>query len=250
MKEEINNVFGLLGRNISYSFSRKYFSEKFKNLGIKNNVYKNFDIKSIEDFPSVLKNTKYLKGLNVTTPYKQEVFKYLDKIDKTARKIGAVNTIKITKKGNLKGYNTDAFGFENSLMPLLKKHHTRALILGTGGASMAVAFVLKKNGIKFKFVSRNPKKKKEISYDDLSREVMMKHLIIVNCTPLGTSPNIEKSPNIPYQYLAEQHVLYDLIYNPSKTTFLSHGEAKGAMIKNGLEMLELQAEESWKIWTK
>lgn len=248
MKEIKNKVFGLLGKNISYSFSRGYFTEKFEKSGIYNCKYINFDISQIQDFPSIVKNQENLKGLNVTIPYKEQVIVFLDKLDVTAKKIGAVNTIKITKKGNLKGYNTDVYGFENSLLPLLKKYHKKALILGTGGASKAVAFALKQNKIKYKFVSRNPKKKKEISYENITEQLLSKYHIIINATPLGTSPNIDKSPNIPYQFLTPKHLLYDLIYNPPITTFLAKGKENGAAIKNGLEMLQLQAEESWRIW--
>ena len=221
MKEKESSVFGLLGKNISYSFSRGFFTEKFKALNFKKNKYVNFDIQQIEDFPSIINKEQNLKGLNVTIPYKEEVIKYLDKLDTTAKKIGAVNTIKFTKRGNLKGYNSDVVGFENSIKPLLKKHHNKALILGTGGASKAIAFVLKKNNIKYKFVSRSPEGKKEISYDSLTQEVLQKYSVIINCTPLGTAPNIEKCPNIPYQYLTEKHLLFDLIYNPEVSTFLS-----------------------------
>ena len=249
MEEKENNIFGLLGKNIAYSFSRGYFTKKFEELGFTNHKYVNFDIQNIEEFPSIIKeNKKNLKGMNVTIPYKEEVMQYLDKLDKTAKKIGAVNTIKLTKKGNLKGYNSDVVGFENSIFPFIKKHHKRALILGTGGASKAIAYALKKNGIKFKFVSRNPKNKKEISYQDLTQKVIEKHQIIINSTPVGTSPNIENSPNIPYKFITKNHLLYDLIYNPKVTAFLSKGKEQGATIKNGYEMLELQAEESWRIW--
>ena len=247
MEERKNNIFGLLGKNISYSFSRGYFTEKFKKLNLNTNKYLNFDIPSIQDFPLILKD-KSIKGCNVTIPYKEEIIPFLDKLDKTAKKIGAVNTIKITKKGNLKGYNSDVVGFENSIKPLLKKHHKRALILGTGGASKAVAFALKKNNIKYRLVSRKPSGKKEISYEDLTENLMSKYQIIINCTPIGTSPDIHKSPNIPYQFLTDKHLLFDLIYNPEITAFLSKGKEKGAIIKNGYEMLALQAEESWRIW--
>jgi shikimate dehydrogenase len=210
--------------------------------------YVNFDLQKIEDFPSLIKDYKDLRGINVTIPYKEEVIPFLDKLDTTAAKIGAVNTIKFTKRGNLKGYNSDVVGFENSILPLLKSHHKKALILGTGGASKAIAFALKKNKIKYKFVSRNPEWKKEISYDSLTQEIIENHTIIINATPIGTSPNIDKYPNIPYQFITKNHILYDLIYNPEETAFLSKGKEKGAAIKNGLEMLQLQAEESWRIW--
>jgi len=241
-------LFGLLGKNIEYSFSRGYFSDKFQNLKLKKHKYVNFDLGDIKNFTMIIQQNENLKGFNVTIPYKEKVIPFLDKLDKTAKKIGAVNTVKLTKRGNLKGYNSDVVGFEKSIMPLLKNHHKKALILGTGGASKAIAYALKRNDIKYIFVSRNPEGRKEISYDKLNEEIIKKYAIIINSTPLGTSPNIEKCPNIPYKYISEKHILFDLIYNPAITTFLSKGKAKGATIKNGLEMLELQAEESWRIW--
>lgn len=250
MKEEESKTFGLLGKNISYSFSRGYFTEKFEKLKLNKYKYLNFDIQQIKDFPSIIGEEKNLRGINVTIPYKEEIIPFLDKLDETAKNIGAVNTIKFTKRGNLKGYNSDVVGFENSIKPLLKSHHKRALILGTGGASKAIAFALNKNSIKFKFVSRNPEGKKEISYDSLSEETLLKYTVIINCTPLGTFPEIEKCPDIPYQFITDAHLLYDLIYNPEVSTFLSKGKEKGAIIKNGFEMLQLQAEESWRIWNE
>ena len=249
MEERKNKLFGLLGKNISYSFSRGYFTKKFEKLGLNTHKYVNFDLQNINELPKVLeKNKGVLKGINITIPYKEEVMQYLNKLDKTAKEIGAVNTIKFTKRGDLKGYNTDVVGFENSIYPFLKKHHKKALILGTGGASKAVAYALKKNDIKVKFVSRNPKEKKQISYQEITEEVLKKYTVIVNCTPLGTSPDVEKCPDIPYQFLTDKHLLFDLIYNPEVTTFLQKGLEKGATIKNGYKMLELQAEESWRIW--
>ena len=248
--EEKNKLYGLLGKNISYSFSRGYFTDKFEKLKLKKSKYVNFDLQNIEDFPAIIDDNEHLKGINVTIPYKEDIIPFLSKIDKTAKKIGAVNTIKFTKRGNLKGYNSDVVGFENSLIPLLKKHHKRALILGTGGASKAIAYALKRNDIKYKFVSRNPEGKKEISYNSLTKEVMEKHTIIINSTPLGTFPDIDKCPNIPYQFITKNHILYDLIYNPAISTFLSKGKEKEAITKNGLQMLELQAEESWRIWNQ
>ena len=248
IEEEKNKVFGLLGKDISYSFSRGYFSEKFTKLKLNKNKYVNFDIQDIQEFSKIIKEREHLAGINVTIPYKQQVMQFLDKLDETAKEIGAVNTIKFTKRGNLKGYNSDVVGFENSIKPFLKNHHKKALILGTGGASKAIAYALKKNKIKYKFVSRNPMGKKQISYDSLTEEIVEKYTIIINSTPLGTSPNINQCPDIPYQYITEKHLLYDLIYNPEITTFLSKGKEKGAIIKNGYEMLELQAEESWRIW--
>lgn len=246
--EEIKNKFGLLGRNISYSFSSGYFTDKFKKLNLEEHKYVNFDIQKIQEFPFVLKSNKMLQGMNVTIPYKEEVVKYLDLLDDTAKEIGAVNTIKFLKDGRLKGFNTDVFGFENSIKPLLKSHHTKALILGTGGASKAVAYSLEKNNIDFKFVSRVPSSEKQISYNDLSEEIMNGYSIIVNCSPIGTFPKINEAPSIPYQYITEKHLLFDLIYNPEETAFLKKGKHNGAITKNGYEMLVLQAEEAWRIW--
>jgi shikimate dehydrogenase len=250
MEEKKNKIFGLLGKNISYSFSRGYFAKKFEVLDLKKHEYRNFDIQDIADFPSIIEKELFLKGMNVTIPYKEEIIQHLDILDKTAKEIGAVNTIKFTKRGNLKGYNTDVVGFENSILPYLKTHHKFALILGTGGASKAVAYALKKNKIQYKFVSRNPFGKEQISYEDLTKDVVSKYHVIVNCTPIGTSPDIHLSPNIPYQFLTAQHLLFDLIYNPEISAFLSKGKEKGASIKNGYEMLEMQAEESWRIWNE
>lgn len=244
-------LFGLVGKNISYSFSRDYFSKKFEKLGLKHHEYVNFDISHIEEFPRIIHEFKFeLKGLNVTIPYKEDIFLHLDKIHKVARKIGAVNTIRITKKGNLKGYNTDAFGFKKSIEPLLEPSHKKALILGTGGASKAVSYVLKNLNIDFLKVSRTPKRKTEISYKQLTQNILKEYLIIINCSPVGTYPRLDQKPAIPYQHLTDQHLLYDLIYNPEITAFLEEGRKRGAQIKNGLEMLELQAEEAWRIWNK
>ncbi len=251
-KENLNKkLFGLVGKNISYSFSRGYFTKKFENQNLSDHQYVNFDIASIKEFSKVIHEFKFqLRGLNVTIPYKQDVFLYLDKVHKTARKIGAVNTIRITKKGNLKGYNTDVVGFQKSIEPLLKEHHKKALVLGTGGASKAVVYVFEQLNIDCIKVSRNPKGKREISYKKLNQKLLEEHTIIVNCTPVGTFPNTENKPDIPYQFLNENHLLYDLIYNPEETAFLKEGKRKGALTKNGYEMLELQAEESWRIWNK
>ncbi|MCD8411563.1 shikimate dehydrogenase family protein [Tenacibaculum finnmarkense] len=248
-EKEVKKMYALVGKNISYSFSKGYFTNKFKELGLETSEYVNFDIQSIEELSAKIKENKTtLKGMNVTIPYKLDVFNFLDEIDKKARKIGAVNTIKISKKGKLTGFNTDVYGFKKSLKPLLKNHHKKALILGTGGASKAVAYVLKKLGITYYFVSRNPKGKKEVSYQSLSKEIIETHHLIINCTPLGTHPNIKDCPDIPYQFIGKKHLLFDLIYNPEITTFLNKGQEKNAAIKNGLEMLEQQAEKAWRIW--
>lgn len=238
--------FGLVGKDISYSFSRGYFTKKFADLGLESYSYENFDFQAIEEISDVLKNNTDIKGMNVTIPYKQEVIPYLSEIDTEAEKIGAVNTIQFTKNG-LKGYNTDAYGFKNAMAPFLKPHHKKALILGTGGASKAVAYVLEELGISYIFVSRNVGDNK-ISYEQVTEGILQEHTILVNCTPLGTHPNIKERPALPYEFISDRHFLFDLIYNPEKSAFLTAGETKGAQISNGLRMLELQADRSWEIW--
>ncbi len=246
--QKIKYRFGLVGRNISYSFSQRHFFEKFKELKLNDHAYQNFDISSIDRFSAMIAKVENLRGLNVTIPYKQTVIPFLDEMDAEAKEIGAVNTIKILKNRRLKGFNTDVYGFEKSISPLLDKTHQKALILGTGGASKAVNFVLKKLGIEVMFVSRTPKGDRAIAYKDLSATIMNSYTIIVNCTPIGTYPSIDECPAIPYQYLTDKHVLYDLIYNPSTTLFLKKGQQKNTKVCNGLKMLELQAEKSWEIW--
>ena len=248
-QDNIKYKFGLLGRDISYSFSRGYFAEKFKNENLPHS-YVNFDLQTIDELKPIIENTSNLKGINVTIPYKEQVIPLLDKLNKTAEKIGAVNTIRFTKKNKLVGYNTDYYGFKNSLKPHLKPHHKKALILGTGGASKAIAYAIKKLKIQFDFVSRSHKEGVTFSYSDLTEEIISEYTIIINCTPIGTFPNIEECPAIPYKGLTEHHILYDLIYNPEQTKFLNYGFRKGATTINGLEMLKLQAEKSWEIWHK
>ncbi|RKR07087.1 shikimate dehydrogenase [Maribacter vaceletii] len=245
-KEEKQYKFGLVGKDISYSFSRGYFSDKFKNMGLHNYSYVNFDLENIEEFPEIIQKSEVINGFNVTIPYKEAVMPFLQSLDTDAKKIGAVNTIKITEQG-LKGYNTDTYGFKHTILPHLKEHHKKALILGTGGASKAVAFVFKELGIEFTFVSRNSGANK-LSYQELTKTVLEDYTVIVNCTPLGTHPNILEKPAIPYNHITKKHLLFDLIYNPEKTAFLRAGEAQGAAICNGQKMLELQAEKSWEIW--
>lgn len=241
-------TFGLVGRNISYSFSRGYFTEKFEKLGLDTHQYVNFDLQEVTLLEEVVNAKKEgLKGLNVTIPYKQEVQQFLTGLDEDAKEIGAVNTIKLHKDGSVVGYNTDVHGFQKSLEPLLQAHHTKALILGTGGASKAVAFAFKKLGIAYKFVSRTGKGEM-LSYEDITESTLKEYTVVVNCSPLGTSPKTELKPNIPYEFITSKHLLYDLIYNPAETTFLRLGKEQGAAIKNGLEMLELQAEKAWEIW--
>jgi len=241
--------FGLLGRKISYSFSKGYFTDKFAKENFEGCTYENFDIEDITTFPEIIKNTLDLKGLNVTIPYKETVLPFLDKLSKKAALIGAVNTIKITKKGKLKGYNTDYYGFKKSLQPLLKEHHKKALILGTGGASKGVAFALQELKISYTFVSRDPKEN-AIDYDHINAATFDIYHIIINSTPVGTSPNVDLFPLIPYEYFTKKHIAFDLIYNPAETHFLKKAKENGAQIKNGLDMLIYQAEKAWKIWNK
>jgi len=243
--------FGLIGYPLSHSFSKKYFNDKFRNENIDNCQYLNFPIDTIEKLPSLISGNKDLNGLNVTIPYKEKVIKYLYKIDDTAKEIGAVNTIKIDRisdKYALAGFNTDAYGFQNSILPHLKDIHKKAIILGTGGASKAIAYVFDKLHIEYIFVSRNPRMSNHISYDMLDKKLMDEHKIIVNTSPVGTYPDIGKCPDIPYEYITDNHLLYDLIYNPEISKFLENGSLNGAKIINGLLMLHLQAEKAWEIW--
>lgn len=249
MVDTVIKRFGLLGRNISYSFSKGYFTDKFNNENFVGCTYENFDIPEITAFPEVFKNTSDLKGLNVTIPYKETVIPFLDKLSKKAELIGAVNTIKITKKGKLKGYNTDYYGFKKSLEPLLQPHHKKALILGTGGASKGVAFALDELDITYTFVSREAKKN-GIDYDRINATTFDNYQIIINATPVGTSPNVDAFPLLPYEFFTEKHIAYDLIYNPAETQFLKKAKHQGSQIKNGLDMLIFQAEKAWKIWNK
>ncbi|MBS7334489.1 MAG: shikimate dehydrogenase [Weeksellaceae bacterium] len=239
--------FGLIGRNISYSFSKGYFADKFKNENIVGSAYDVFDLQQIQEVEKVFE-IEGLKGFNVTIPYKQEIISYLDNLSPEAKEIGAVNTVLI-QDGKKIGHNTDCFGFETSLQPLLKSNHTKALVLGYGGAAKAIIYVLNKLGIEFQIVSRE-KSDNRITYDDLNEAIIKTHHLIINCSPIGTFPNITSAPNIPYEFLTADHLLYDLIYNPEVTQFLQNGLDKGATIKNGYEMLIQQAEKSWEIWNK
>lgn len=241
--------FGLIGKNIGYSFSKSHFTEKFTDLHLRGYSYENFDIPDISQLPEIIARNPDLKGLNVTIPYKENVISYLDLLSRKAAKIGAVNTIEICKSGKLKGYNTDCYGFRKSLEPLLLPHHKKALILGTGGASKAVAFALRELEIPYTFVSRE-NKENVMSYGDIDGGTFEEHQLIINCTPLGTSPDTDKCAAIPYDYFTDRHIAFDLIYNPSETLFLKKARSHGATIKNGLEMLELQAEKAWEIWNR
>ena len=238
---------GLLGKSLKHSFSETYFTEKFAELELTDHSYQNFEIASIKDFPALIRNNPKLKGLNVTIPYKEEVLPYLDEISPEAEKIGAVNTILI-KDDKLIGYNTDTYGFEHSLFPLLNNKHYKALILGTGGASKAISYTLSKLNIENIKVSRKPAKN-EASYND-AVELLETHLLVVNTTPLGTYPNTIEIPPLSLEKVSENHLFYDLIYNPSKSALLLAAERNGAKIKNGHEMLILQAEKAWEIWNE
>ena len=247
------DIYGLIGYPLGHSFSKGYFNEKFEAEGI-DAEYVNFEIPSIEEFREVVEKNDNLKGLNVTIPYKEQVIPYLDELDKdTAKRIGAVNVIKIvrtSKKTKLVGYNSDIVGFTQSIEPFIADHHQKALILGTGGASKAIYCGLQDLGIESTFVSRNKKGDHLNNYSDLTPEIMDTHHVIVNCTPLGMYPKINECPDIPYELLTPKHLLYDLLYNPDETLFMKNGKKQGAMVKNGLEMLLLQAFEAWNIWQK
>ena len=242
-------LFGLIGYPLSHSFSQKYFEEKFKREEITDCRYELFPLKSIDDLEEILKQNPDLEGLNVTIPYKQQVLQYLYSSSGIPKEIKACNCIKITA-GKLFGHNTDVIGFEKSLQPLLKPWHKKALILGNGGATEAVIFVLKKLDISFDIVSRSLHANSTLCYKDLGEQVMKESLLIINTTPLGMYPQTDQYPDIPYEFITNKHLLYDLIYNPEKTLFLQKGEERGATFKNGEEMLVLQAEESWRIWNE
>jgi shikimate dehydrogenase len=238
--------FGLIGYPLSHSFSKKYFSEKFEKEGLNDHVYDLFPIPSINDLPDILSKNKDLAGLNVTIPYKQQVTKFLDTMHIPAG-VNACNCIKITN-GKLSGYNTDIIGFEKSFTSLLKPHHKNALVFGNGGATAAVIYVLEKHNIQYNIVSRNLHEGSTLTYNDVDAQLIKENKIIINTTPVGTFPEVDAAPLIPYEAITPDHYLFDLIYNPAKTLFLKKGEERGGMVKNGYDMLEIQAEESWKIW--
>lgn len=239
-------LFGLIGYPLSHSFSKKYFTEKFEKEGRVDCRYELFPIQSIKDLPALLEKHPDLLGLNVTIPYKEQVLSFLNESNPIVKQIHACNCITINK-GKLRGYNTDVAGFELSLQPQLHPYHKKALILGTGGASKAVEYVLHKKGIGLHYVSRKPQPG-YFTYEQLTPEVMADHTLIINTTPVGMYPSVDEAPPIPYASLTPSHYLFDLVYNPGKTLFLQKGEERGASIKNGEEMLVIQAEESWKIW--
>lgn len=238
--------FGLIGYPLSHSFSKKYFTQKFAEEGIHNCSYELYPIASINEFSALLRDVKGLEGINVTIPYKEAVLPFLHEQSAAVKEIGACNCIKIID-GQLVGYNTDVTGFQQSIEPLLEAHHQHALILGTGGAAKGVAWVLTQLGISFQYVSRN-KSNGSLSYDDLTEYLMQRVQLVINTTPLGMQPNVLDKPSLPYHCINNQFLCYDLIYNPEKTAFLQLAEEHGAVIKNGADMLLIQAEESWKIW--
>jgi len=243
------NLFGLIGYPLGHSFSKTYFTNKFETEGLEDYFFDLFPLENINEFPGLIQFQKSLKGLAVTIPYKQTVIPFLDVLSAEATEIAAVNCIQFSN-GKLKGFNTDVLGFEKSFTPLLQSCHLKALILGTGGASKAVQFVLNKLGILFQLVSRTGDKSSGIiAYTDLDETILKEFTIIINCSPVGMFPDEDAKPAIPYQYISSQHYLYDLVYKPSETPFLKEGIRKGATIKNGYEMLILQAEANWKIWT-
>lgn len=243
--------YGLIGYPLRHSFSRSYFNDKFEAESI-DAEYINFEIPSIADFPRLLEENPDLKGLNVTLPYKEQVIPYLDALTDNAKLIGAVNVIKFERqKGKLRtiGHNSDIVGFKQSIEPFLQAQHTKALVLGTGGAAKAVYYGLKQLGVEPLYVSRTAAEGR-ITYHDLTPEVMAEYTVIVNCTPLGMMPNVDASPDIPYDLVTDRHLLYDLLYNPNETLFMKKGKDRGATVKNGLEMLLLQAFAGWEIWNK
>jgi shikimate dehydrogenase len=247
----INKKLGLIGYPLTHSFSEKYFAEKFRKEDIRDYSYSNYSIPEIGELISLIRDEPELVGLNVTIPYKEQILPFLDELDQEAREVGAVNTILISREEgdiHLKGYNTDVYGFRESLFPLLRGQHRHALVLGTGGASKAISYVLDQLGIKYQYVSRKYIAG-QLEYKDLCYSVISKSTLIINTSPLGTYPDISTFPDIPYDILGSDHLLYDLVYNPAETAFLRLGKQKDAEVKNGLEMLELQADRSWEIWT-
>lgn len=247
------NIYGLIGYPLGHSFSAGFFSKKFQEENIEA-IYKNFEIQSIEQLPEIITSHPELKGLNVTIPYKQQIINYLDELSEEARNIGAVNVVKIIRKGNkmlLKGYNADVIGFTNSIEPLIRKdYHQKALVLGTGGASKAVMYGLNQLGLKTRYVSRRKQDTNMLVYEELTAEIVGEYPVIINCTPCGMFPHVNECPELPYEAITTKNLLYDLIYNPDETLFMAKGKERGAIVKNGLEMLHLQALASWDFWQK
>ena len=243
------NLYGLIGYPLSHSFSKKYFNDRFEKEGIENCRYENFPLPSINELPALIQSNSELKGINVTIPYKEAVIPFLTLKNEVVEATGACNCIKISGS-KLEGFNTDVAGFERSLKKQLLPQHNKALILGTGGAAKAVAYVLAKAEIEFLIVTRKAENEsiKHIRYEALTTDILYSHLLIINTTPLGMYPDTEKAPELDYAKISSRHYLFDLTYNPDKTLFLRKGEANGALIQNGYDMLIIQAEESWKLW--
>ncbi|MBN9299270.1 MAG: shikimate dehydrogenase [Filimonas sp.] len=239
-------VFGIIGYPLTHSFSQKYFTEKFEQEHISDATFLQFPIENIDALSGVLLDHPNLKGFAVTIPHKKSVLQFLHDATDAVQEMGAANCI-LLKDGKLYGYNTDVVGFEKSFAPLLQPHHTKALILGTGGAAAAVEYTLRKQGITYKFVSRT-KSEDNLTYDELNEEVMQAYTVVINTTPLGTFPKVDEAAAIPYHLLTPRHYLFDLVYNPAETKFLRLGKEQGAVVKNGHDMLIIQAEENWKIW--
>lgn len=239
--------YGIIGYPLGHSFSKGFFTEKFARESI-DAQYLNFEIPDVAMLPDVLRNNPELRGLNVTLPHKQAVIPLLDEMSKEAKEIGAVNVIRI-RDGRLKGFNSDIIGFTNSIKPLLMPHHKKALILGTGGASKAICVGLNRLGVEWTYVSRSPREGM-ITYEDITAETLQAYTVIVNCSPVGMFPNVAQAPDIPYDCLSDKHLLFDLVYNPEETLFMKKGREQGATVKNGLEMLHLQAVASWDFWNE
>jgi shikimate dehydrogenase len=242
--------FGLIGKSLLHSRSKDYFHQKFTREHLSDCIYENYPLDDLKDVRKMILNEPYLIGLNITTPYKVEIMKYMDDMDPVAIDIGAVNCIKISRTGTdikLTGYNTDAPAFLDTLKPLLKTEHKKALVLGTGGAARAVCHALNQLNIGFNLVSRN-EKPGVLAYPNITSQTIADHKIIINTMPVGMFPDEDQCPPLPYKYLTSKHLLYDLIYNPEETLFLKKGKEAGVQVKNGLEMLELQAEMSWQLW--
>lgn len=240
--------FGLIGYPLGHSFSKAYFAAKFEREGIAGIEYANYPIETADELPDLIRTTENLRGLNVTIPHKQAVIPLLDELDTEAEAVGAVNTILIRGNGQTKGFNTDVYGFEQSLEPLLREHHQAALILGTGGAAKAVEYVMQKLGIATQYVSRT-KRSGGLSYAEINRSVLADYRLVINTTPLGMSPHTDAAPDLPYEHFTDKHLAFDLIYNPAETEFMRRAKRSGATVKNGLEMLEKQAERAWSIWS-
>ncbi len=242
-------LFGLIGYPLGHSFSKKYFTEKFEREGITDCRYELFPIPEISQLEILISDHPELKGLNVTIPYKQQVFSYLSSKENIPGGLDACNCIRI-EDGKLSGYNTDVVGFEQSFLKLKQPHHTRALVLGNGGAASAVVYVLKKLGMHYQIVSRRLHTDSDLTYNDITLAVLKDFPVIINTTPLGTYPKVDECPLLPYEAITNDHYLFDLVYNPAKTLFLQKGEERGAVIQNGYDMLVLQAEEGWRIWNE